>query len=317
METPIETNEEQQLDNLDAMLVAEEPGQPVTPATPEATPAPAEPAPAAPAPAPEAPPVEPVTETPAPEAGAVSEPPSEPVEVKPPKGDSVPLAVHLHKTAKLRKRFEKAEERAAASERRANELAAQLAKEVDPLEVWQADPENENLPTPKEVFKGHDAFQAAKFQREAAAAAGRPTLDQATVARADALLDAAPPAQRTVVNYAVSQKWMTPEDAREIALAPDPAAKAMEIAIDHFDTFGNETEVRFKDLLIPPASVPAPTPRPVTRPAAAPRANAPAPPPAPRPQPAKAKEPTNETEESLPEGPLKDVVDFLFHRDRE
>ena len=298
MATQPEANEEQ-LNSLDAMIAAEEAGAPAE--KPDATPPVVEEPVKTEAPAAPEAPVQP-EEPPVPEAEAAPEPPSEPVVSKPAEEEQkVPLPVHLHKTHKLKERLERAEQRAVIAERRADELAARQAKEADPLETWQANAENEGVAIPKDVLQKHDAFVRAGVQREAAiTAAGAPPLSEAAKVRVTAALNAMPKPAKWVVDYADGRNWFTTEEAREIAIAPDPGAKAFEFAADHFDTFGEPDEVALYHQLFPPQAQPQPTPPAAPTRAAAPRAKvaqAAAPPRAPVAPAPKPKETTNEPAE--------------------
>jgi hypothetical protein len=314
------TPQEEQLttDPVDAMLEQTDEAIPAAPAPAEAPETPETPAPAEETPAPEGqPPAEAPAEevTPAVEE-TVPAAPSEPVEDKPPE-EQVPLSVHLHKLGKTKERartqIEIERQEKEVLRKRVQELEATQPKDVDPLEVFYADPENEGLPPSRELIKQHDEFVARETRRQVTAPT--PTESDADAARRVlAAINQAPQATQILVRLADKRGYITNADIREIIHSPNPVAKALEVAKDHIEALGADDEVALVNQLFPPAPVIPPAPRVPAAPQPKAKAPAAAPARASARAPAQPKETTDEEANEPPEPPSRerDLVDFMF-----
>jgi hypothetical protein len=287
----VETKPEEQLNPVDALMVADE--------------IPADPTPEPPV---DQPPVEPP-----PDQGEVeppaeqTPPPSEPAPAAPPQDQTppdrkVPLGTYVRtrrKNQELRQEMENL--------RKENEQLRQTqAQEVDPLQAWTANPENEGLAPAKEILQQHDAFIRAHAVREAQRPPEPVDLQQ-RVAYADQLIDR-DPNTKAALGWAMNRGVLDQRDLLEIAQDANPVAKARELVRESFEAEGNPTDLAVLNQLFPPPVAP-PAPKP-----AAPKAAAP-PAPAPQPKP-KPQETTDESD--LPQFPKEShaasVVDYLFRR---
>ncbi len=312
----METKQEEQLNPVDALMTAPDPVV-ETPAAEPAPEAPAEQPPAEVVPAPE----QPAAEPPSPETPA---PPSEPAPPETPPEEKVPLAVHLHKVNKVketaRTQLSEKQKRIAELEHENQVLRQTQPKEADPLKVWKANPENQDLAVPDEVVQQHDEFVRRDAQRQTIQPPQQPVNLQQAAAYADQLIDS-DPRVKSVVAMAHSYGWLNNPVIEAIARDPNPKAKAVEIIRDYADAWGTDEDVAFINQLFPPQpAVPTPSQPPV-RPPTAPvqtrRTPAPKPaatPPAP-PQP--PKETTDEDTEYQPRGSsprTRSIVDAMFDR---